>query len=167
MNIQNELIKVARELCVANCDGKYENFTGIIDLQFVHAKVKNATFLISGKYVFWEKGTWLEGDGYHVEWKDGLFIKGELKLSRTLGGTFKHIEMWQCSIEDDTIIEYGELNICKFWNGVFKNGIFSHGSFHHGIFEGGTFLSSSWFGGTWKGGKFLGTWLDLKHEQPK
>ena len=86
---------------VADTQGKYRHFTGIIKWGKSEGKVKNATFELKNRTVIWKDGTWKDGtweygvwengtwyDGtwengtwYDGEWQKGTWIKGKISVN--------------------------------------------------------------------------------------
>ena len=76
--ISRELVSIAREINtiannqnIANEEGMYKNFTGIIEWKEINGKVINATFkLVTGMNydIIWERGTWFNG-----VWENGVW----------------------------------------------------------------------------------------------
>ena len=83
--IVKELLKIARDLVsndprvagrneVADTEGKYKNFTGIIKWGKSEGKVKNATFELENNEILWKNGTWEYGTWINGTWKNGYIL---------------------------------------------------------------------------------------------
>lgn len=70
---------------IANKDGKYRNFIGIIDYHCNKANVVNATFELKDGRIYWEKGIWEYGT-----WKDGTWWNGTWQYGDWGNGTWEN-----------------------------------------------------------------------------
>jgi len=131
---------------VANKDGLYENFTGVIEWGRTKGEVRNATF---------DLFTSNDGGAFFVTWHDGTWVNGILADATWWKGT------WLNGTLIDSAWDRGE-----WMNGICKNVTWDYGIWHKGVFEDSIWHDGRWMNGLWKGDAnkwysgawWLGTW---------
>lgn len=121
---------------IANAEGQYENFTGMILYGGTEAYVENASFLLeshrfSGNIINWYDGTWIDGTASGMCWVKGEWMNGVWKNG-----------LW--------------------WNGTWHNGTWEYGQFLGGIWMDGWFKKGIFQSKRWLGGRFEGVFRDVK-----
>jgi len=133
--IAKELNRIAKTLVsnnVANNDGLYKNFTGIIDWNESTGKVSKATFELSNeKGIIWHDGIWHNGVWDKGWWQDGTWKKGTWYNGTWKDGTWKD-GTWR--------------------DGIWKDGTWEKGNWKDGIWEYGTWEKGNWVKGEDKRG---------------
>ena len=78
---------------IANKEGLYRNFSGVIEWGSISGTVKNATFALilhqSLEYIDWYSGTWKDGYFTMGTWKDGIWEDGDFVYGTWKNGTWK------------------------------------------------------------------------------
>ena len=104
IKVAKKLIKLAKSLIaeqnIADKEGYYENFTGIIKWKEINGKVINATFKLVNDMnydIIWERGTWESNTIYGSTWKNGVWKDGQW-----VDGT------WFNGVWEKGVWEYGE-----------------------------------------------------------
>jgi len=117
----------------------------------------------------WEYGKWendWDGTGTNPfgpsQWKDGIWINGELKNKEWLDGIFINGNINSVSWKNG-VFNNGTISTSNWYNGTFNNGEFNNNStWHNGTFNNGVFDDSIWNNGTFNGGNIRNgsTWYN-------
>lgn len=117
----------------------------------------------------WEYGIWendWDGTGTNpfgpIQWKDGIWINGELKNKEWLDGIFINGNINSVSWKNG-VFNNGTISTSNWYNGTFNNGEFNNNStWHNGTFNNGVFDDSIWNNGTFNGGNIRNgsTWYN-------
>ena len=140
---------------IADKEGDYENFSGIIRWGHISGTVKNATFSIyidgSQESIWWYDGTWKNGTFSDGIWDKGIWENGTFQHSYWKNG------LWKNGTFQDSTWDEGIWN-----NGYCQNGTWYDGTWKNGTWKSGFGLGSGgWYGGIWKDGVWKdGRWYD-------
>jgi len=148
--IAKELVRIARDLVsndprvagrneVADTEGEYKNFTGIIKWGKSNGKVKNATFKLKNDGILWLDGTWENGT-----WKSGAWKKGTWKNGTWKNGWWYNGTWYDGTWEDGAWID-----------GTWDDGTWLDGTWENGTWEDGYWEDGEWKNGTWENGYIL------------
>ena len=108
-----------RPICeIADHEGEYKDFTGVIDWQGSKGKVEKAHFKLDHSGIYWVKGTWLSGVWENGAWLDGFWINGTWE-----NGIWVH-GLWR--------------------NGIWKDGEWHDGKWEKGTWFNGTKINGIW-----------------------
>lgn len=96
---------------VANREGEYKNFSGLVEWKKSKGRVANATFKLGqfGYYsIIWNKGIFKGGKLFRVDWRGGTFERGILNDSLWRRGTWKNGTWLKNWVYDKNSLSYGE-----------------------------------------------------------